>query len=500
MFLGEFNGSGVPVPSSGNGALNLTGAGSTLTCDFGLFAGMQGAAAGDIDVTAGATLNCLGSIYLGYAPGTSATLELSTPASWVYCNTNTYIGYQGSATVSITGGADWNITDQVSIGALLNSVGHVVVDGPGSSFTCQGLFVGAGGAGHLTLSGGATGDALGPVLGDTWIAGGTNPGSAGTMLVTGEGTTWHAGHTLSVGRGGTGALTINDGADVTTESLRIGAFGLGTPLGTLTIDGPGSTLASTVDFTIGGTNTGGPEGVGTLIISNGAVITHQALNLPHILLHAGSEIILDNGTLTAPALVSHGTFRGAGTLNADLASEGAVTPGNPGGAGTLTVVGDGELQSPGALNMEIGGVAAGKQHDVLDVAGSVTLGGTLNLALIDGFTPAPGQQFAIIHAGGGVSGSFAAVNPAEDWSVIVEANDVLVRRINDCPADIVTGGASAGVVNIDDLLAVISAWGACPAPPAACPADIAPGPPGGGDGVVNIDDLLAVISAWGACP
>jgi hypothetical protein len=43
-------------------------------------------------------------------------------------------------------------------------------------------------------------------------------------------------------------------------------------------------------------------------------------------------------------------------------------------------------------------------------------------------------------------------------------------------------------VDIDDLLAVINAWGS----------------PGGaadvnGSGSVDIDDLLAVINAWGAC-
>jgi hypothetical protein len=46
-------------------------------------------------------------------------------------------------------------------------------------------------------------------------------------------------------------------------------------------------------------------------------------------------------------------------------------------------------------------------------------------------------------------------------------------------------------VNIDDLLAVINAWGACPPP---CSADIVPP---GGNGVVDIDDLLAVINNWG---
>jgi hypothetical protein len=48
-----------------------------------------------------------------------------------------------------------------------------------------------------------------------------------------------------------------------------------------------------------------------------------------------------------------------------------------------------------------------------------------------------------------------------------------------------------GVVNINDLLAVINAWGVCPPPPEACAADL------DRNGVVNIDDLLAVLNTWG---
>jgi hypothetical protein len=51
-----------------------------------------------------------------------------------------------------------------------------------------------------------------------------------------------------------------------------------------------------------------------------------------------------------------------------------------------------------------------------------------------------------------------------------------------CPAD-VTGN---GMVDIDDLLAVINGWGG-----GAGPADVT------GNGVVDIDDLLAVINSWG---
>lgn len=51
-----------------------------------------------------------------------------------------------------------------------------------------------------------------------------------------------------------------------------------------------------------------------------------------------------------------------------------------------------------------------------------------------------------------------------------------------------------GLVNVNDLLAVINAWGACPESE-SCPADIAPA--SNDDGVVNANDLLMVINNWG---
>jgi hypothetical protein len=52
-----------------------------------------------------------------------------------------------------------------------------------------------------------------------------------------------------------------------------------------------------------------------------------------------------------------------------------------------------------------------------------------------------------------------------------------------------------GTVDVDDLIAVITSWGPCPAP---CPADVSPPPLG--DGMVNVDDLILVILSWGKCP
>jgi hypothetical protein len=55
-----------------------------------------------------------------------------------------------------------------------------------------------------------------------------------------------------------------------------------------------------------------------------------------------------------------------------------------------------------------------------------------------------------------------------------------------CPPDVNGDGS----VDVDDLTALILAWGSCP----QCPADI------DGNGVVDVDDLTAVILGWGACP
>jgi hypothetical protein len=77
-----------------------------------------------------------------------------------------------------------------------------------------------------------------------------------------------------------------------------------------------------------------------------------------------------------------------------------------------------------------------------------------------------------------------------------DANDIYAQCVNlngslGNPGDV----NDDGVVNVDDLLGVINAWGLCPAPPAFCPADVAVPPIG--DGVINVDDLLAVINNWG---
>jgi|SoiMethySBSTD1v2_1073268.scaffolds.fasta_scaffold07094_6 hypothetical protein len=69
----------------------------------------------------------------------------------------------------------------------------------------------------------------------------------------------------------------------------------------------------------------------------------------------------------------------------------------------------------------------------------------------------------------------------------------LFARHNTCPSDIVPSPMGDQIVDVNDLLAIVTNWGPCPGSP--CMADIA-----SEDHKVDVNDLLAVITTWGACP
>ena len=63
-----------------------------------------------------------------------------------------------------------------------------------------------------------------------------------------------------------------------------------------------------------------------------------------------------------------------------------------------------------------------------------------------------------------------------------------------CLGDV--AGVSPGFVDVNDLLAVLAAWGPCPGPcPPHCAEDVQ-----GPDCSVDVNDLLLVLAQWGTCP
>ncbi|MSU63151.1 MAG: hypothetical protein EXS31_12285 [Pedosphaera sp.] len=94
--------------------------------------------------------------------------------------------------------------------------------------------------------------------------------------------------------------------------------------------------------------------------------------------------------------IQGGSLSGAGTINGALANSGHVVPGTS--PGVLAVGGANSFtQTPGGtLDLEIGGLTPGTQYDQLKISGMATLDGSLNIALLNGFMPVPGDSFPIM--------------------------------------------------------------------------------------------------------
>ncbi|MDX1964075.1 MAG: hypothetical protein SFX18_13055 [Pirellulales bacterium] len=103
-----------------------------------------------------------------------------------------------------------------------------------------------------------------------------------------------------------------------------------------------------------------------------------------------------------------GSFPGGGTNM----FEGDLRP----GASPANIVFGGNIVLGSLANtqIEIGGLIPGTQHDQINVGGSASLNGNLELALINGFMPTPGDSFTILNAANRI-GTFSSVtgtNPA----------------------------------------------------------------------------------------
>ena len=104
------------------------------------------------------------------------------------------------------------------------------------------------------------------------------------------------------------------------------------------------------------------------------------------------------------------------------------------------------------------------------------------------YAPAAGDQLFLLESTAphdGVSVALPPLPPLLAWT-LADDGRVVSLRIDAVVPDV----DGDGDVDVDDLLAVLMAWGPCPVPPADCPADV------DGSGDVGVDDLLVVLLAW----
>ena len=115
--------------------------------------------------------------------------------------------------------------------------------------------------------------------------------------------------------------------------------------------------------------------------------------------------------------------------------------------GILELGGDYTQLGFATLEIDLGGIQPG-EYDQLQVAGSVSLNGTLDVSMIDGFEPAAGQTFDIITADS-VTGTFSSVIAPEGMDIqVVYSNSGVSLQVS---AGLVGDFDGDNDVDIDDI-------------------------------------------------
>jgi hypothetical protein len=141
-------------------------------------------------------------------------------------------------------------------------------------------------------------------------------------------------------------------------------------------------------------------------------------------------------SVVTPLQINGGTLEGEGTIQGAVANAGRVRPGLP--TGRLFVTGNYTQMSKGTLDIEIGGTAQFADYDSLESTSPITLGGTLEVSLVNGFVPIPGNLFTIVFAGGGVDGDFDSeqglvIGNGLGFRLMIGGQDVVLETVfEDC--------------------------------------------------------------------
>ncbi len=309
-----------------------------------------------------------------------------------------------SGTLQVLGDSGFNSSFGLFDGAVVNMNGNTInanlaLDSSGSVQIAGGgsIFVGNFG--------------LNVFDGNLSIGSGTNVGGIGILTIASGASLTNNGmvnlDTTVLGTldGGLGSVITNA---LTTENAVLA--GLLDVQNTLSVQSAGVTqLVSSANLTVAGLTS-----VNTSIfqIDTSAVFNANG----NIDVFGGGTLNVNGNVIGNMQLDSSAFLTGSGLVLGDIALDGTLGPGNS--AGTLGVEGSVELKSTSTVCIEIGGTTAGVGFDVLDgrSVSSLNLGGsTLELRLIEGFTPGSGDEFMFLTNFASLSGQFGNVGGGDSF-------------------------------------------------------------------------------------
>lgn len=149
--------------------------------------------------------------------------------------------------------------------------------------------------------------------------------------------------------------------------------------------------------------------IGTTVSDGGGRITSTVPTINPILDYTvnGNQTLDLDGQLCGVTVTSGGILKGTGRACAvTVAAGGTIAPGHS--PGCLTT---GNLSLAGTYAAEIAGTVACSDYDQLQTAGTVAVGGALNVSLLNGFSPGIGSAFTLISNDGidPVTGTFTGL-------------------------------------------------------------------------------------------
>ncbi len=256
----------------------------------------------------------------------------------------------------------------------------------------------------------------------------------------------------------------------------------------------GATLSGAIENN--GTITVNPQGNGsfttTLSIVGPVNMTGDG-EIVLVIPSSASQIVDGGGGLLT--MGPDNLLRGQGSIGVPISNEGTIAPGF--GAGTILVPAAGTVitHEPGSV-LDIELASAGSFDRI--TGGSHTInGGTVNVTLRDGYSPALFTKHTIIDGSGAsvVTGAFdgitgPALPPPWLWRIGYTAQDVIIGV--SCPSDI----NADFIVDIVDFLDFLDSFGSCENQPAPCGTNV--DADYNGDTFVDILDFLEFFGAFGS--